>query len=98
MAELDTSAFADDVAAKLQQRGLSYHAAVAKWPELNVAMLSRACSEKTVSAANLLILCRYLGLDPFRYLIVKKQRRFTMKAVLNQAVTVAVSRENKRSE
>lgn len=95
MAEINTEAFADAVVDKLEQRELSYRAAVDKWPELNVAMLSRACSQQNVSAGNLLIICRYLGLDPFVFLVTRKRRRVTMKSIVKQSVTVSVSREKR---
>jgi hypothetical protein len=94
MAEIDTDTFADEVAARLTALQVhSYRRAVENWPALNVAMLSRACSGQPVSAANMLLLCRYLGLDPFVYLIEAKRRRVTMKTILNQAVTAPVTRE-----
>lgn len=98
MAEIDTSEFANAVASFLERREMSYRQAVARWPDLNVAMLSRVCNEQPVSAANMLAICRYLGLDPFAYLINRKRRRFTVKGVLKQAVTADVSREKEDSQ
>lgn len=93
MAEIDRDAFAAAVHEALGSRGLSYRAAVAEWPQLNIAMLSRACSCQTISAANMLAVCKALRLDPFEFLLEGKRRRTTVKTILQQAVTASVSRE-----
>lgn len=93
MAEIDRDAFAVTVIEALEQRGLSYRAAVAQWPQLNVAMLSRACSRQPVSAANMLAICKVLGLDPMAFLIEGKRQRHTLKSIVKQAVTASASRE-----
>lgn len=88
MAEIDRDRLAADVSAALKRRGYSYREAVFVWPELNVAMLSRACTGQVLSAGNLLALCRALDLDPFAYLAARK-------AVLNPTVTAIGSRETR---
>jgi hypothetical protein len=86
MAEIDRALFAVDVRHALEKRDLSYRHAVLAWPVLNVAMLSRACSEQVLSAGNFLALCQVFELDPFRYLAVPEIKR-------NQTVSAIVSRE-----
>lgn len=96
MAEIDRAAFGHAVLDMLDQHGLSYRDAVARWPHLNTAMLSRACSGQVISAANMLAVCKALGLDPMAFLIEGKRPRRTMKSIVKQAVTAAASRETER--
>ncbi|MBB2973967.1 hypothetical protein [Mesorhizobium sp. RMAD-H1] len=94
MAEIAHNRFAGAVAERLAALQVcSFRHAIEKWPHLNTAMLSRACNGRTLSAGNYLLLCRYLGLDPFEFLIEEKRPRITMKSILNQAVTASVTRE-----
>jgi hypothetical protein len=97
MAELDLARFAGDLAEQLRACGISYSQAVERWPETDRAMLSRAINRKPLSAANFLLLCRKSGLDPFDYLVMAKHRHVTLKSILDQTVTVGVSREAERT-
>lgn len=94
MAEIDRLTFAVAVASALGEAGLSYTQAVALSPELDKAMLSRAVNGKALSAANYLVLCRALRLDPWNF-VVSKGRRLTMKSLVKQAVTAGASRETR---
>lgn len=68
MAEIDWPAFAGAVRTGLAREGLSMRRAVARWPGTSVALWSRAASaSRPVSAANYLLVCRLLGLDPFAF-------------------------------
>lgn len=93
MAEIDHRQFAEAFAERLQEIGYSLGRAAQKWPDTNKAMLSRATTGKPISAGNFLLLCQLAGLDPFDFLDTGKQRRVTMKTILNQAVTAAAKRE-----
>lgn len=93
MAEIDWGGFARHVEIALGVSGLSYDAAVAKWPTLNKGLLSRACNGKPLSAGNFQHLCDVLALNPMNYLIVEKRKRVTMKTIVKQSVTVGVPRE-----
>ncbi|WP_265518947.1 hypothetical protein [Nitratireductor luteus] len=97
MADIDRAAFAEAIMRVLDRAGLSFGKAVETWPELDKAMLSRACSEKPLSAANFLLVCKVMGLDPFAYLIHDKQRRVRLrdiaKRLSEQSVTPVVKRE-----
>lgn len=97
MADIDRTAFANAVVAKLDQKGLSFGRAVEKWPALDKAMLSRICTETPISAGNYLLVCEVLRLDPYAYLIRDKQRRVRLrdiaKRLSDQAVTDAVKHE-----
>lgn len=95
MAELDWNRFADAAEQRLEQLDLSFAGAVARWPALNKAMLSRACNGQTLSAANLLLLCRVLELDPFAFVIDDKRLRLTMKTIAERAVTAPAARETR---
>lgn len=98
MAELDLARFADALAERLRGSGWSYSQALEQWPETDRAMLSRAINRKPLSAANFLLLCRKSGLDPFDYLVMAKHRHVTLKSILDQTVTVGVSREAGRAK
>ena len=93
MAEIAWLRFACNVEIALCDSGLSYDAAVLKWPTLNKGLLSRACNAKPISAGNYVHLCNVLGFDPNLFLIVDKRKRVTMKTVLDHAVTEGVRRE-----
>ncbi|WP_166163156.1 hypothetical protein [Chelativorans oligotrophicus] len=97
MAEIDHAAFAAAVAERLARRKLSFERAVAKWPDLNKAMLSRAVNEMPLSAGNFLLLCKVLRMSPYSFLILDKRRRLRLgdiaERLKNQAVTVDLPRE-----
>ncbi|EKF17084.1 hypothetical protein [Nitratireductor pacificus] len=93
MAEIDRDAFACAVQAALGRRGLSYRAAVAAWPMLNIPMLSRACSCQIVSAANMLAVCKALELDPFAFLTEGRRAIGSGKSVQKQTVSLSAPRE-----
>lgn len=97
MADIDRDRFAHAIADALDAAGLSLRGAVAEWPDLNPAMLSRAINRQPLSAGNFLMLCRVFGLDPFRFLITEKRRRVTLrdirKALADQTVTELAKRE-----
>ncbi|MFC6491156.1 hypothetical protein [Nitratireductor sp. GCM10026969] len=99
MADIDHAAFAAAVTRVLCRAGLSYGKAVETWPELDKAMLSRACSEQRLSAANFLLVCKFMGLDPFAFLIRDKHRRVRMrdiaKRLSDQPVTQSSTRETR---
>ncbi len=108
MADLDLRRFAAAVERGLA--GTSVRQAVARWPETNVALWSRARrGQQPLSAGNYLLVCRLLDLDPFAFLIEAKRvrpapkpRALTLRGILNslrdQAVTARVSREERRAE
>lgn len=97
MAEIDRMRFAADVIAVLDREGLSYTAAIERHPDLDRSMLSRACNGKPLSAANFLLVCWALQLDPFGYLAHPRKIRTTLRAILKraekQAVAVGVTHE-----
>ncbi|QXZ79640.1 hypothetical protein [Rhizobium sp. L51/94] len=83
--DFDRAGFSHDVRQWLDRQRLSYRAAVAAHPSLNPAMLSRACHQKVLSVASVLMLARVIGLDPMAYLVDGGQQ--------NQAVTASDKRE-----
>ncbi|QPC87398.1 hypothetical protein GA830_12095 [Mesorhizobium sp. NBSH29] len=97
MAEIRWNLFADAVDKRLAVLCYSFTRAVVEWPELNKAMLSRACNAKPLSAANYLLICHLLRLDPHRYFKRDKRRRVTRrviaKTLTEQPVTVSGARE-----
>lgn len=97
MAEIERKQFAAALTDRLLALGYSYSKAVEMWPALNRAMLSRACNGMELSAANYLLVCEMAGLDPYRFLSRERQTRHTLKSILNQPVTVGVSREAGRA-
>lgn len=98
MAEIDRIKFAYAVTQALDAAGLSYNAAVEKFDGLDKAMLSRACHGKPLSAANHLLLCRALGLDPYAFLVAAPRRRLTMKDLVRRQVTQGAPRETSTGE
>lgn len=66
MADINWNDFAAQVSAKMA--GRSFNDMVAAHPELNKAMLSRAINGHVISAANLLLICDVLRLEPFEFL------------------------------
>lgn len=83
----------DRFAATVRRRldGISTRAAVATWPTLNVAMISRARNGENLTIGSFLTLCKTLRLRPFDFLDSgAKRRRVTRKTMLEQAVTVSV--------
>ncbi|WP_274426769.1 hypothetical protein [Chelativorans sp. YIM 93263] len=96
MAEIDRTAFASAVREQLSARGLSFGDAVAGWPELDKAMLSRACTEKRLSAANLLLVCAVFELDPYRFLKRDKGRRVHLRDIAKSLSEQAVTQGDKR--
>lgn len=83
-ADFDRTAFGRDIGQWLRREDLSYRAAMNRHDGLNTAMLSRAIHEHELSVANVLLLCRFAGLDPMNYLVLPKR---------NQAVTAIAPRE-----
>jgi len=68
MADIDRASFGLVVNEWLRKQGLSYRSASSEWPELNPAMLSRAVNGDVLSAANMLLICDLMGVDPFLFL------------------------------
>ncbi|RAX42421.1 hypothetical protein [Rhizobium tropici] len=83
-ADFDRASFAAGIDGWLKREGLSYRAAMGRYEGLNTALLSRAIRQHDLSVANVLLLCRFAGLDPMNYLILPKR---------NQAVTAIATRE-----
>lgn len=107
MAEIDWHGFAGIVSARLRRDGLSIRAAVARWPETNVALWSRAArGRQPLSAENYLLLCRILRVSPWRFWRVERAmkpapepRRTTLrdirKRLQKQSVSVCGKRETR---
>ena len=93
MAEIDLPRFGMAVKVALSRKGLSYGDAVARWPETNKALWSRAVNGKALSAGNYLLVCRYLNLRAWAFVRVETGPRLTMKSIAKQAVTAADKRE-----
>lgn len=104
MAEIDWRGFADAVTARLDRDGLSVRGAVARWPETNTALWSRARrGQQPLSAENYLLVCRLLDISPWRHWrdalrpARRKPSRHSIRGILKsmrkQAVTVHVSHE-----
>jgi hypothetical protein len=97
VAEIDWRAFGARVAERLEGEGLSYRGAVERWPCLDKSMLSRAVNGRPLSAANYMVVCTALGIDPNAFLIAARKPRVTRRAIREtlekQAVAVRVSRE-----
>lgn len=104
MAEIDWRRFGDAVTARLDREQLSVRGAVARWPETNVALWSRARrGQQPLSAENYLAVCRLLGISPWRHWrgdprpAKQKPTRAALRGILKslrkQAVTATVSRE-----
>ncbi|MEO3386032.1 hypothetical protein [Mesorhizobium sp. CAU 1741] len=105
MAEIDWQGFASIVSARLRRDGLSIRAAVARWPETNVALWSRAArGRQPLSAENFLLLCRILRVSPWRFWSVHagtqpagSPKRTTLRAIRKrmqkQSVSVCAKRE-----
>jgi hypothetical protein len=87
--DFDRARFAEDVEAWRGKRGLSYRAAGALHPCLNLAMISRACNQRVLSVPSMLLICHVFGLDPLRYLVAPVSGSFQR----NQTVTAVESRE-----
>ncbi|MDZ5697825.1 hypothetical protein [Chelativorans sp. M5D2P16] len=96
MVDIDHAAFARAVRAKLKRRGLSFDRAVDRWPALDKAMLSRACTEKRLSAGNFLLLCEALKLDPYRFLMREKGKRLRMRDIAKRLSSQSVTQVDKR--
>lgn len=104
MAEIDWRGFGAAVTARLDAEQLSVRGAVARWPETNIALWSRARrGQQSLSAENYLAVCRLLGISPWRHWrgearpAKQKPTRAVLRGILKslrkQAVTAAVSRE-----
>lgn len=104
MAEIDWRGLGDAVSRRLEAEQLSVRAAVARWPETNTALWSRARrGQQPLSAENYLLICRILDVSPWRFWRDaprpprRKAPRYSIRAILKsmrkQAVTVPVSRE-----
>jgi len=104
MADIDWRGFAAAVSDRLDRERLSVRGAVARWPETNVALWSRARrGQQPLSAENYLLVCRVLDIQPWRFwrATPKPARRKTpraeirsiLKSMRKQAVTARVSRE-----
>lgn len=87
--DFDRARFAEDVETWRRKCGLSYRAAGALHPCLNLAMISRACNQRVLSVPSMLLICHVFGLDPLRYLLAPVSEPFQR----NQAVTAIESRE-----
>lgn len=96
MANIDHAAFAEAVCIELRRQGLSFALAVEKWPELDKAMLSRACSEKALSAGNFLLVCKLIRLDPYRFLKRGKRRRVRLRDIVKRLQEQTVTQADKR--
>lgn len=97
MARLDWPAFGRAVTGRLDAAGLSVRGAVARWPETNIALWSRARSgRKPLSVENFLLVCHLLRLSPRAFWSRDKRRRVTRKMLAKQAVTVGVRRETSK--
>lgn len=68
MADIDRFALARAVERCLIDKGLSYREACLMWPDLNIATISRAINGFVLSAANMLLLCQCLDIDPLLFL------------------------------
>ncbi|TPI39296.1 hypothetical protein FJW07_14035 [Mesorhizobium sp. B3-1-9] len=76
--------------------GISGRAAVATWPTLNVAMISRARNGENLTIGSFLALCKALRLRPMDFHVDgAKRRRVTRKTILQQAVTASVPCETR---
>lgn len=82
----DAGAFGNHIMSSLEANGWSYGDAVRNCPDLNKAMLSRACNRMPVSVTSFLVLCRAFQLDPASFLSYGKPLQ-------NQAVTAFAQRE-----
>ena len=71
MADIDRTKFAYAVAAKLEREGLSFEGASKRHKGVGKALLSRIRHSHTISAANMLIVCKRLELDPFDFLLTE---------------------------
>lgn len=90
----DRDRFAASV--RLRLDGISGRRAVAAFPMLNTAMISRARRGENLTIGSFLALCRALHLRPFDFLLDGvKRRRVTRKTLLDQTVTASVPRETK---
>lgn len=91
----DRARFAATVRSRLD--GISTRAAVAAWPALNVAMISRARNGENLTIGSFLALCRALRLRPLDFHVEGvKRRRVTRKTILRQAVTAPAPCETHR--
>ncbi|RWG76154.1 MAG: hypothetical protein EOQ69_32455 [Mesorhizobium sp.] len=90
----DRERFAATVRRRLE--GISTRQAVATWPTLNVAMISRAKNGENLTIGSFLTLCKALRLRPLDFHVDgAKRRRVTRKTIFQQAVTASVSRETR---
>lgn len=86
--DIDRAQLAADVTAWLVAHGLSTRNASLVFDGINPAMLSRACTGKVLSAESLLALCKAMGGDPMRYLIM-------VPLLKDQTVTAIAQRETR---
>ena len=93
IADIDRARLAGDVAAWLAAENLSYRQAARHFDGLNPAMINRALTGRVLSAASLLALCRAVGIDPRRYLVLVDPLERHQQDQQNQAVTGIASRE-----
>lgn len=95
-AEFDWIGFGAEVGVRLALAGLSTRQAVARWPDTNVTLWSRARSgNKPLSVPNFLLVCRCLRIPPTRHWSARgfaPARGRRKKAQENQGVSVPVSR------
>ncbi len=90
----DRARFAATVRRRLD--GISTRQAVAAWPALNAAMISRARNGENLTIGSFLTLCKALRLRPLAFLAEGvKRRRVTRKTILQQAVTASATRETR---
>ena len=73
MAGINHGNFARSVGNALEVRGLSFSQAQEEFSGFNRALLSRVRNGYAISAANMLLVCHHLGLDPFDYLDLEKR-------------------------
>lgn len=103
MAEIDWRGLADAVSRKLDDEQLSVRGAVARWPETNIALWSRARrGQQPLSAENYLLVCAVLDISPWKFWRdAPRPRRQPspraaikriLKSMRKQAVTAPVSR------
>lgn len=87
--DIDRERLANDTRQWLADNKLTTRSAPTIYAGLNPAMISRACSEKVLSAASMLALCACMKRDPMDFLTFVSKR--------NQSVTAIVPRETSRS-
>ena len=109
MAEIDWRGFGEAVSRKLDGERLSVRGAVARWPETNTALWSRARrGQQPLSAENFLLVCRLLDISPWRPWCgtprprrskpMRTALRDILKDMRKQSVTASVSRVTREAD